>query len=153
MRIRSEEDNVDVPLASFMDCAFLLLIFFLVTAIMKKPHKAIPIVLPEVSHAALQPTPDKQMVITLQPRFKAGPRGSSGEYEGATVYVDGQQMTLATFPSVLRKAASADPNQKIRVDIDENVRWRDIAYVTDLIQFEGLSQVNFKTRNPVETGR
>jgi biopolymer transport protein ExbD len=41
-----DEDKVDVPMSPLIDCVFLLLIFFLVTTMMKKWEKQIPLQLP-----------------------------------------------------------------------------------------------------------
>lgn len=50
MRIEFEEDDkVDVPMSPLIDCVFLLLIFFLVTTMMKKWEMQIPLSLPSMT--------------------------------------------------------------------------------------------------------
>lgn len=47
MKINYEDDDkVEVPMSPLIDCVFLLLIFFLVTTMMKKWEKQIPLSLP-----------------------------------------------------------------------------------------------------------
>lgn len=132
MRIKDEDEFLDVPLTSFMDCAFLLLIFFLVTAIMKKPHKEIPIVLPETTNAVLVKTLDKTMVISLE--------------ENGRIHIGPDQMTQATLPQVLRAAAQKDPGQPVIINADKDAKVERLAYILDLCQFEGLKNVGVKTK-------
>lgn len=42
-----EEEKVDIQMSPLIDCVFLLLIFFLVTTMMKKWEMQIPLSLPE----------------------------------------------------------------------------------------------------------
>jgi biopolymer transport protein ExbD len=52
MRLRYDEDEkVDVPMSPLIDCVFLLLIFFLVTTMMKKWEMQIPLSLPSITSA------------------------------------------------------------------------------------------------------
>lgn len=132
MRVKDDDELIDVPLTSFMDCAFLLLIFFLVTAIMKKPHKQIPIELPEATQAVVTKTLDKTMVITLE--------------RGGRIHVGPEVMTQATLPQVLRKAAQSDPTQPVRIEADKDATVERLAYILDLCQFEGLKNVGVKTK-------
>jgi biopolymer transport protein ExbD len=50
MRLRyDEEDKVEIPMSPLIDCVFLLLIFFLVTTMMKKWEMQIPLSLPSIT--------------------------------------------------------------------------------------------------------
>jgi biopolymer transport protein ExbD len=52
MRLKfEEEDKVDVPMSPLIDCVFLLLIFFLVTTMMRKWEMQIPLSLPSITSA------------------------------------------------------------------------------------------------------
>lgn len=44
-----EEEKVDIQMSPLIDCVFLLLIFFLVTTMMKKWEMQIPLSLPEMT--------------------------------------------------------------------------------------------------------
>lgn len=67
MRIDLEEDNeTGVDMAPLIDCVFLLLIFFLVTTMMKKWETQIPISLPEsTSSLSTSKSQDEPEIIAL----------------------------------------------------------------------------------------
>ena len=49
---RDESEDPGVQMAPLLDIVFLLLIFFLVTASLKKPHKELPVHVPDAALAA-----------------------------------------------------------------------------------------------------
>ena len=63
MRARKRKDeHVEVDLSPLIDCVFLLLIFFLVTTMLKKLEKQIPVVLPDYT-SALAPMAESASII------------------------------------------------------------------------------------------
>jgi biopolymer transport protein ExbD len=64
MRIQFEEDDkVEVPMSPLIDCVFLLLIFFLVTTMMKKWEMQIPLTLPPITSSLSTTQSGKNTVI------------------------------------------------------------------------------------------
>ena len=51
-RVSDYEGEVDVQMTPLIDCVFLLLVFFLVAATLKKPHKELEIQLPHSAAAS-----------------------------------------------------------------------------------------------------
>ena len=64
MRIEYDDDHdVDVPMSPLIDCVFLLLIFFLVTNMMKKSEMQIPLSLPPMTSSLSTSQSEKEAVI------------------------------------------------------------------------------------------
>ena len=79
MRIRRpEDDNLELQMASLMDCIFILLIFFVVTTTMKKSQRQMPIELPDSSAAATVAEKADEVVIGLDAK---GPFGAESEVD------------------------------------------------------------------------
>ena len=61
------DDTPGIDMASMMDCIFLLIIFFLVAATIRKKHQELPTLLPDaISHAKIEQAPDT-VVLTVYP--------------------------------------------------------------------------------------
>jgi len=60
-----DEDEFDVSLSPLIDCVFLLLIFFLLTTMLKKDSRDISIDLPSSTSALEMPADDKNTVIGI----------------------------------------------------------------------------------------
>lgn len=134
MRIRrSEDDNLELQMASMMDCIFILLIFFVVTTTMKKVQKVLPIELPESAAALSKPEPAKETVLSVD---AAGQK-----------YFNGEPVTTTALLDRLKEVALADPQQALRLDADREARYSDIVELVEAAQFQGLRNIELKTRN------
>ncbi len=133
MRIRKHnqsDDDVEVSMSPLIDCVFLLLIFFLVTAMLKKPNKDINVSLP-VSNAAIEIDPTDGTVIGVD---------AKGRF-----YFDGVEVTRMEMRSQLHQISQIDPSQSIRLDGDEKAKFIDIAEVLDLCNFYQINNVGVRT--------
>lgn len=141
MRMRSvrSEDEAEVMMAPLIDCVFILLIFFLTTSMLQKPHKDLGIVLPE-ARAAEKATAQHD---TLVLEVTAG----RPPYGDPTIVLDGQEMTLTLLHKRLRELVWKDSQRKVRLDADREVDVRHITRILDLLQFEGLNAVGVRTRD------
>jgi biopolymer transport protein ExbD len=117
MRIQyEEEDKAEVAMSPLIDCVFLLLIFFLVTTMMKKQDRDIDIDLP-VSKSALDfPPDDQQLVIGI-------------DAEG-TLHLDGEETSLDLLYTKLR---------------DQESPFERVVEVLDQCQFRNLHNVGVRT--------
>jgi biopolymer transport protein ExbD len=132
MRIQyEEEDKAEVAMSPLIDCVFLLLIFFLVTTMMKKQDRDFDFDLP-VSKSALDfPPDDQQLVIGI-------------DAEG-TLHLDGEETSLDLLYTKLRDLGESDPSTHIRLDCDQESPFERVVEVLDQCQFRNLHNVGVRT--------
>ena len=131
---REGEEAVDLQMTPFIDCVFLLLIFFLVAAVLKKVHHELDLDLPDAGAAVAAKSPDDMLIFSVTRDGK--------------ILVGEEVMTKSLLHKRLRAAGTANPEQKIRIDADRDTAFRHIVYLMDLCQFEGLKNVGVRTRGP-----
>lgn len=124
-------DEAEVSMSPLIDCVFLLLIFFLVSTMVKKENKDIDIDLP-VSVSAVELKPDNDiLVIGL-------------DHTGA-LYWEGGPCTANELHRYLDITAESEPNKRIRIDADANAPFDRFVEVLDTCQFRGLNNVGLRT--------
>ena len=129
----AEEEEASVQMAPLIDCVFLLLIFFLVAATLKKAHNELEVVLPHTA-AAIQP--------------KAVYRATQIELaRNGDILLEAEPVTAKILHQRLRALAVENPSQRIRIRADRGTVIQHIIHVLDLCQFEGLNNVSIRTRN------
>ncbi|MBF0198469.1 MAG: biopolymer transporter ExbD [Planctomycetes bacterium] len=148
-RGREAEDEAEVPMSPLIDCVFLLLIFFLVTTMIKRKEKLIPIQLPDMSSAVSKERKDKSLILGL---------GAGGSYfeghvsqersrdkAGELVYTP-----IANLNSWVQKKVLSEGkevlSQSVRIDADREVSFDDAVVMIDILKLEGFSDVGIKTR-------
>jgi biopolymer transport protein ExbD len=123
----------DVQMGPLIDCVFLLLIFFLVTATMQKPHKELDLQLPN-SAAARETASTPETLI-----FQMSKEGD--------VYLENELMTKGLLHKKIREAATTNNKREVRIDADRRTAAQHLVYLLDLLQFEGLNNVAIRTRD------
>lgn len=150
MRCHADDDeSPDVNMTAMMDCIFLLLIFFLISAAIKKKHEELPIELPHAADSDTVVPNNDTLVISMVNRG----RGQI-EYAMATV---GQQLRstggareMVTFQELivaLKKAAAEKSDRKVRLDIDVTIPVDKVVQVTDHLKLYQLRQVGLRMRD------
>ena len=129
---RPDEDNLELQMSSMMDCIFILLIFFVVTTTMKKVQKILPIELPESAAAMSTPELPNEVVLSVD---------ATGQK-----YFNAEPVTTTALLDRLKEIALVDPQQALRLDADRNARYSDIVELVEAAQFQGLRNVELKTR-------
>jgi biopolymer transport protein ExbD len=132
-RDTSLEGLGEVQMGPLIDCVFLLLIFFLVTATMQKPHKELDLQLPH-SAAAKEAASNFETLI-----FQISKDGE--------IYYDNQLLTKGTLHKTIREAAKANNQREVRLDADRRCAAQHLVYLLDLLQFEGLNKVAIRARD------
>jgi biopolymer transport protein ExbD len=133
------EDEGEVQMAPLIDCVFILLIFFLVTSMLQKPHKDLGIVLPDAANAEEATAQYDTIVFEV-----TAPRPPYGD---PVVAMDGEEMTQTLLHKRLRMMVLKDPDRRVRVDADREARVEDVSKLLDLLQFEGLNNVGVRTKD------
>ena len=141
MKLRSggSEDEAEVLMAPLIDCVFMLLLFFLTTSMLQKPHRDLGIILPDATSAE-QATAQYDTIII---EVTAG-RPPYGE---PVVVLDGEEMTKTLLHKRLRQLVLKDADRRVRVDADREVAVEHVSRLLDLLQFEGLRNVGIRTRD------
>ena len=141
MKLKSggSEDEAEVQMAPLIDCVFMLLLFFLTTSMLQKPHKDLGIVLPDATSAEQSTAQFNTLIIEVT----AG-RPPHGE---PVIVLDGEEMTKTLLHKRLRQLVLNDADRKVRVDADRDVAVQHVSRLLDLLQFEGLKNVGIRTRD------
>jgi len=116
MRIRlggeETEGDAEVQMAPLIDCVFLLLIFFLVTAALREIHTKLPLDLPDAGAAIKAKAVHNTVVISAT--------------KDGTIHLGGQPVSTRTLLQTLRAHARV-PNARVRVDGDRAAAFQHIA--------------------------
>ncbi|MFW5698354.1 MAG: ExbD/TolR family protein, partial [Planctomycetota bacterium] len=76
MRSNREPDQTPlIMMEPMIDVVFLLLIFFLVSATIRKKHSELPLELPHLTHAETEKDPDNTVVVSIMPTSGGGGGG------------------------------------------------------------------------------
>ncbi len=126
-----QEEKVELGMASLIDCVFLLLIFFLVTTMLKQDLKEVDISLP-VSTSSLEVPPDESRLVIAVDR------------EG-DLYCEGMPISLQLLHDKLRQVEQESPDRRIRLDADEDSPFGRVVEVLDALQFRNLRNVGVRT--------
>lgn len=133
MKLRNkhrDEEDIEVSMSPLIDCVFLLLIFFLVTTMLKKPSKDIDVDLP-YSSSAIEMEPNDDTVIGID---KAG-----------NFYFDGVRVGRMELRRYLSQISATNPDQGIRLDCDQKARNVHVSEVLDLCNFYQINNVGLRT--------
>jgi biopolymer transport protein ExbD len=130
---RTDEQDPDVQLTTFMDMAFLLLCFFLVTASLRKPHKELQIDLPSAAYAKIAKAPKQELIISLD-------RDGKIFLDNEAIFSD-QELTKR-----LQHISMSAPQTRVRIDADRQARVFHLAKVVDLCQLYNIKNLGIRTR-------
>lgn len=115
-----------------IDAVFLLLIFFLVTTMLKKDDTSVEEIELPISRSALEvPPDDSQVVINID---------AEGE-----LYFMGEETTVQLLHEEMRALERDDPEARIRLDTDEDTPFHRVVEVLDLLAFRNLRNVGVRT--------
>lgn len=120
-----------MPLAPLIDAVFLLLIFFLVSTMIKQINRDIDITLPESESAErLAPRDDNRVI---------------GIDANGTLYYEGEPTTLQALHTRIRSLALDNDTPQIRLDVDHETPTHRVIEVLDLCRFNRLHNVGIRT--------
>lgn len=142
-----EGDEAGVPMTPLIDCVFLLLIFFLVTTMMKKWEKQISLDLPEITSSLSVESKQDASVIALDHRGQAYELVSHNSFSGETEYqpID----DLLVYLNTLRSSRGNDIPLEIAAPSVVSVE--RVIEVFDLCQLQGFARTRVRLgRSPYE---
>ncbi|MBT64012.1 MAG: biopolymer transporter ExbD [Puniceicoccaceae bacterium] len=127
-----EDEDVALSMSPLIDCVFLLLIFFLVTTMLKKDLKEVEHLNLPISRSSLEVPPDDSVVaIAID---------AEGE-----IYYEGESVTIMVLLDELRTIEQEDAERRIRLDTDENTPFYRFVEVLDALSFRNLRNVGVRT--------
>lgn len=142
MRIDIEEDNeIGVDMAPLIDCVFLLLIFFLVTTMMKKWETQIPVSLPESTTSLSEnKANDEVPVIALDPDGTIHTLVERNTYSGEIIYLPIND--LASHLAQLKNTYGTD--KPLEVVASRDVPVDRVIKIFDTCQLNGFMQTRVR---------
>jgi len=132
---RLGEDDEAVPMSSMADIAFLLIIFFMVTAVFDK-SKGIVIELPETSVRETVETKEIEIMI---------------DKEGK-IFLGSSEVKLDELAGLIVKARKADSSKPVVVKSDKRVSYGKVADVMDELLKAGVKDIALPTAEEEEGG-
>jgi biopolymer transport protein ExbD len=138
--IRRDNDNdTEVPMTSFMDLVFLLLIFFIVTASLKKPEKVLNISPPRATFAR-DAKLQNEIIISVT-------REGEWYLNDNKKYFNQAPVNRGEMMSYLRTVAETDRQTPIRLDIDRQAPFYNVMPVVDNLAFFQLRNIYLKSQH------
>ena len=125
------DEAEDIPLSPLIDAVFLLLIFFLVSTMIKKVNRDIDIALPDsVSAERLVPSGRNRVI---------------GLNAAGRVFYEGEETTIQALHQSIRELGMLEAPPQIRLDVDRETPTHRVIEVLDLCRFNNLSDVGIRT--------
>ena len=131
--VRKRQEEMGVQMAPLIDCVFLLLVFFLVAATLKKPHKELELQLPHSAAAIKTESKYDTLVIEMT---------KDGE-----IYIESESVTKRLLNEKLHDMAANTPNRRIRIDADRRAPVQHLVRLLDHCQFVGMNNVGVRSRD------
>lgn len=142
MKINYEdEDKVEVPMSPLIDCVFLLLIFFLVTTMMKKWEKQIPLSLPpSTSSLSTVQSGEQPIVLSVDEENQIYQMVNVDAYSGEGNYIPVSD--LSSFLNELKQTHGTD----IAIDVSayRTVSVKQVIDVFDACQIAGFDRTRVR---------
>jgi biopolymer transport protein ExbD len=137
VNIESDDGGAEVNMTPMIDCVFLLLIFFLCTAALKKPMRILPIELSPASHAKEQRVQQEIVVSVTR-------EGDRYLFDGAT-WNNQAPVGRGEFLAYVQELAAKDAEQPVRLDIDRRAPYVHVVEIIDTLERYGMRRVHIKT--------
>ncbi|QQL44745.1 ExbD/TolR family protein [Sulfuriroseicoccus oceanibius] len=139
-KARGASENFDVSMSPLIDCVFLLLIFFLVTTMLKKTEKRIPVKLPEPELALAEKASTNEITIGMT---RAGefvqPDGERDAF-GRKMYAD-----IKDLPAHLRKLAADGGRKKpLVLEAQQGTEFQRVVKTLDICKIQGFDNVTLR---------
>ena len=146
MRVRKkDDDDVTLEMSPLIDCVFLLLIFFLVTTMMKKLEKQIPIEVPDPAVTISERMDARRVILAI---------GKDGSYYSAERRLQDGRPDFRTVNDVDkfvenlgRMSQGAGEEINVRLYADPDVEFQTVIDMLDKLQINHLNKVDVRMRD------
>ncbi|MEM9345034.1 MAG: biopolymer transporter ExbD [Planctomycetota bacterium] len=148
MNIRSHaEDDAEVPLSPLIDCVFLLLIFFLVTMMLKRWEYQILLDVPDQT-ASLSVTKDEEIL-----DLRLDPQGNLYYDSNERDSKSGGNRAYIQIPDILTytQQIASDPNYNgvktpVVIRADRETSWKTYLETQDILALQGFKDIAMTIR-------
>jgi biopolymer transport protein ExbD len=145
-RSGSVADDVGIPLSPLIDCVFLLLIFFLVTTMLKRKETIIPVRMPDATSSLSAEAKEDVLVIGL---------GANGEFLepqsrdrfGALTFRAGRSLD-EYLAELLQQRGPAALRTPLRFEVARTTPFQKTIDALDACKLRGFEHVSVKIRQP-----
>jgi biopolymer transport protein ExbD len=145
-----DKEEVEVPMSPLIDCVFLLLIFFLVTTMMKRLEKQIPIELPSSASVPAQATEEQEVIVALDMNghyMVSQGRDRDGIYQYKPLArADSPEAQKTAFATFLGEVAESELGVEtpLRIDADRELGIQKVIDALDIAQIQGFEKVSVR---------
>jgi biopolymer transport protein ExbD len=142
--MQGEEEEAGVMMAPLIDCVFILLVFFLVTSMLQKPHKELPIRLPHAGAGEVAKEEQDPLVVLLtpiNPDISLAAKKVQGTVFEPYIVIEKDLVTKELLERRIRQVAKENPERRIRVQCEGRLAWRHVVPILDLCRLHGLNAV------------
>lgn len=139
---RRNSADCEVILSPLIDCVFLLLIFFLVTSMIKRFERQIPVSLSDgTSSISVEASDDSYPIAVSRKGVMYGP--DSPNHYGVMKF-----RSLADPDGFLRAViAERGAEAPVTVNVEKGTRFQEVIKVQDRLEILGFKQVRFRIRD------
>ena len=140
-----EGSDAEVAMSPLIDCVFLLLIFFLVTSMLKRKEMLIPIRLPNQSAAVSDSSEDLTLVIGMDQQGQTYRTLERIGRDGELLYESVPELT-EHLEEILQERGEEVLSLPLRIDADRSTPFQRAIDVLDTCKLMGFTDVGLKTR-------
>lgn len=144
MKLRcTEEPEANVDMTPMIDCVFLLLIFFMVSATMSKVDQTPEVVLPVAPKAAIPEDLRGRGVVNIVPL--GTPAGGGATSEDQPFIVFGQLMDEAALVNAITEKKESEPELRVYMRVDRNAEFKIVKRAIRACANAGIFDIIFGT--------
>lgn len=140
-----QEDEAAVAMSPLIDCVFLLLIFFLVTSMLKRKEMLIPIKLPDQSAAVAETSQDDVLIIGMDHEGHAYRTLEQIGAQGELLYEPVGDLAVY-LRGLIDEQGSEALRRPLRIDADHDTPFQKAIDVLDTCKLLGFTDVGLKTK-------
>ena len=140
---KSSETSQEIPLSSMPDIIFMLLIFFMVTTVLRETELKVQFTLPNAQ--AIEKIEQKRLISHIY----MGPI-RSGSNEGSTgVQIDDALVAVPTIRNVMYKKLQEQPKLIVSLRIDEETDMKIVTDVQQELREAGTLRINYSSQREI----
>jgi len=146
MKLRSpEEPEANVDMTPMIDCVFLLLIFFMVSATMSKVDQTPEVKLPIAPKAAIPEDLRARGVVNIVPIGTPIPSGGGATSEDRPFIVYGQLMDEAALVDAITEKKKEEPELRVYMRVDRDAEFKIVKRAIRACAHAGIFDIIFGT--------
>jgi biopolymer transport protein ExbD len=127
---RTPTRKVRIEMVPFMDCVFLLLVYFVYSMLSMAVHRGVTLSLPASSFTKI----DQKLVLSVS--IKAD----------GSVYLDKEPIGLDVLAEALAARAKEQPDPGVLLFADKDITYQKLFRVLDLIQQAGIERISLQAQ-------